>query len=136
MILKDEDRRALIENYINKSRITIEKVQFLIENNEFSLAVNRIYYGIYYSLSALSIKKEFKTSKHTQLIGWFNKTFVKEGIVDKRYGKLIRKAFENRMEGDYNVFFDFSKEEVEQSFGEMKEVIDEIQKLIQGNTEG
>lgn len=129
MILKDEDRRALIENYINKSRVTIEKVQFLIENNEFSLAVNRIYYGIYYSLSALAIKREFKTSKHTQLIGWFNKTFIKEGIVDKRYGKLIRKAFENRM--DYNVFFDFSKEKVKQSFGEMKEVINEIQKLIQ-----
>ena len=126
MILKDEDRRALIENYINKSRVTIEKVQFLIENNEFSLAVNRIYYGIYYSLSALAIKREFKTSKHTQLIGWFNKTFVKEGIVDKRYGKLIRKAFENRM--DYNVFFDFSKEKVKQSFGEMKEVINHLEK--------
>lgn len=131
MTLTDEDRKTLVENYMDKSRTTIEKVQFLIENNEFSLAVNRVYYGIYYALSALAIKKKFGTSKHTQLIGWFNKTFVKEGIVDERYSKLIRKAFENRMEGDYNVFSNFSKEEVEQSFEEMKEVIDEIQKLIQ-----
>jgi len=57
MILKDEDRRALIENYINKSRITIEKVQFLIENNEFSLAVNRIYYGIYYGSTGTDVVK-------------------------------------------------------------------------------
>lgn len=130
MTLTNEDREALITNYVNKSRETIGKVEFLIEHNELSLAVNRIYYGIYYILSALAVKYQFKTSKHAQLIGWFNKRFVKEGIVDNRYGKLIRKAFENRMEGDYGLFFDLSKEEVEQSFEEMKEVIAEIQRLI------
>jgi len=130
MTLTDNDREALIENYIKKSLATIEKVDFLIRNDEFSLAMNRIYYGIYYILSALAIKNQFKTFKHTQLIGWFNKTFVKEKIIDKRYSKLIRKAFENRMEGDYNVFSDFPKEEVDQSFREMKDVIHEIQKLF------
>ncbi len=130
MTLTIEDRKTLIENYVNKSQVTIKKVIFLIKNNEFSLAINQIYYGIYYMLSALAIKNQFKTSKHLQLIGWFNKTFVKEGIVDTRYSKLIRKAFENRMDGDYNVLVDFSKEEVEQAFKEMKEVISEIKKLI------
>ena len=101
MTLTNEDREALVKNYVNKSRETIGKVEFLIEHNELSLAVNRIYYGIYYILSALAVKYQFKTSKHAQLIGWFNKRFVKEGIVDNKYGKLIRKAFENRMEGDY-----------------------------------
>jgi len=43
---------------------------------------------------------------------------------------MIRKAFENRMEGDYNVFADFSKEEVEQSLKEMKIVIQALGKLI------
>ena len=105
-------------------------MKFLIENGELALAVNRIYYGIYYILSALAIRSQFKTSKHSQLISWFNKTFVKEGIVDQKYSKLIRKAFENRMEGDYDVFSVFTKEEVEQSLEEMEEVISEIQKLI------
>lgn len=130
MTLTNEDRKVLIENYIDKSRATIEKVKFLIENGELALAVNRIYYGIYYILSALAIRSQFKTSKHSQLISWFNKAFVKEGIVDQKYSKLIRKAFENRMEGDYDVFSVFTKEEVEQSLEEMEEVISEIQKLI------
>ena len=34
------------------------------------------------------------------------------------------------MEGDYNVFADFSKEEVEQSLKEMKIVIQALGKLI------
>jgi uncharacterized protein (UPF0332 family) len=130
MTLNDEDRELLINNYLEKSRTTIKKVEFLVDNNEYQLAVNRIYYGIYYSLSALAIKHQFSTSKHAQLIGWFNRTFVKAGAIEKEFSKMIRKAFENRMEGDYNVFADFSEEEVEQSLKEMKIVIQALDKLI------
>ncbi|MGB9442130.1 MAG: HEPN domain-containing protein [Desulfobacterales bacterium] len=130
MTLNDEDRELLINNYLEKSRTTIKKVEFLIDNNEYQLAVNRIYYGIYYSLSALAIKHQYSTSKHAQLIGWFNRTFVKTGAIEKEFSKMIRKAFENRMEGDYNVFADFSKEEVEQSLKEMKVAIQALDMLI------
>jgi uncharacterized protein (UPF0332 family) len=130
MTLNDEDRELLVNNYLEKSRTTIKKVEFLVENREYQLAVNRIYYGIYYSLSALAIKHKYSTSKHAQLIGWFNRTFVKAGAIEKEFSKMIRKAFENRMEGDYNVFADFSKEEVEQSLKEMKIVIQALGKLI------
>jgi uncharacterized protein (UPF0332 family) len=130
MTLSDDDRELLINNYLEKSRTTIKKVEFLVENSEYQLAVNRIYYGIYYSLSALAIKHQYSTSKHAQLIGWFNRTFVKVGAIEKEFSKMIRKAFENRMEGDYNVFADFSKEEVEQSLKEMKIVIQALDKLI------
>ncbi len=130
MTPRDEDRKAIIENYRNKSQEAIENVKFLIENNKLSLAVTQIYYGIYYMLSALAVKDRFKTSKHKQLIGWFNKMYIKGGGIDKRYSKLIQRAYDNRMESDYDVFSSFSKEEVEQAFEEMKEVIVEIEKLI------
>ncbi len=130
MTLSEQDREALIQHHVDKSMESIHQVKFLIENNQLSLAVNRIYYGVYYILSALAIKSRFKTSKHEQLIGWFNKIYIKGNIVDKRYGKIIRKFHENRMEGDYNVFSDFLKEEVEQAFIEMKDTIAEIRKLI------
>ncbi len=130
MTLSDEDRKSLIRNYLDKSQESIAQVKFLIENNQLSLAVNRIYYGIYYILSAAAIKNQFKTSKHEQLIGWFNKIYIKGNIIDKKYSRLIRKFYENRVEGDYNVFSEFSEEEVNQSFEEMKDVISEIQKMI------
>jgi len=130
MTLSDAERKSLIENYIQKSLATIDQVDFLIENSQFSLAVNRIYYSIYYILSALALKNSFITSKHAQLIGWFNKMFIKENIIDKKYSKLIQKAFDNRMEGDYDVYANFIKDEVGQSFEEMKEVVSEIRKFL------
>jgi uncharacterized protein (UPF0332 family) len=68
---------------------TIKEVQFQIDNGYLTIAVNRIYYGMFYLLLALSLKHGIKTSKHQQLLGWFNKEFIKTGIVDNKYGKII-----------------------------------------------
>jgi len=111
------------------------KSRILLQNNELSLAINRIYYGIFYCLSALAIKNKFSTSKHKQLIGWFDRYFVKKNLIDKKFSKIIHKAFKDRKAGDYNVLSKFSKEEVEQSFAEMKMVVFEIQTLIQESEE-
>jgi uncharacterized protein (UPF0332 family) len=54
---------------------------------------------MFYSLLALGIKSDFETSKHAQLIGWFNKNFINEGLIDPRYGKIINKAFNRRTKG-------------------------------------
>jgi uncharacterized protein (UPF0332 family) len=130
MTLKPEERETLIRHSKEKSREAIENVSLLIGNEKFSLAVNQIYYGMYYMLSALALKHHFSTSKHLQLIGWFNKTFAKGELIDKKYAKWVRKAYDNRIDGDYNVLSHFTQEEVEHSFEEMKEAIAVLEKLI------
>lgn len=131
MTLKDDERNILIEHYQAKNQETVEQVKLLLANNQNSLAMNRVYYAIYYMLSALALKEHFSTSKHLQLIGWFNKTFVKGGAVDSRYSKLIQKAYEDRVESDYDVRSSFTKETVEQAFAEMQEVIAAIEQLLE-----
>ena len=93
-------------------------------------AVTRIYYGMFYILLALALKNNFKTSKHQQLIGWFNKEFVKSGKVDTRFGGIIYKAFEDRTDSDYGIFIEFEKAEVQNKLEEMKEFISKIEELI------
>jgi hypothetical protein len=59
---------------------------------------------MFYSLLALSLANKFESSKHKQLIGWFNKNFIYEGKIDERLGKIINKAFNRRTKGDYDTF--------------------------------
>jgi len=75
-------------------------------------------------------KDQFSTSKHKQLLGWFNRTYVRAGRFDKRYSRFIREAYENRIKSDYDVRSNFSREQVEQAFAEMQEVIAAIEKLL------
>jgi hypothetical protein len=70
-----------------------------LQSHSFTGALNRIYYGIFYILSALANKHHFSTSKHTQLIAWFNKNFVRTGKIDREIGKFVHLAFDRRMDG-------------------------------------
>ncbi len=81
-------------------------------------------------LSALAVKYQMNTSKHTQLIGWFNKNFVKENKIDRKYAKYVQEAFEKRMKSDYEILINFSKNDVNDLFEKMKETVDEVNKLL------
>lgn len=130
MTLKEMEREILILHNREKSQEAVEQVAWLIDNRQWHLAMNRIYYGIYYMLSAVAIRAHFETTKHQQLLGWFNKAYIKTGIIDKKYGKSVRKAYENRMEGDYNVLSEFTEDVVRQAFTEMQEAIAAIEQLL------
>ena len=73
MSLDGYERTELIRYRLDEARDSIEDVQLLIDNDRWRAAVNRIYYGMFYSLLALGIAYKFETSKHQQLLGWFNK---------------------------------------------------------------
>lgn len=124
------DRNALANYRMQQAFETIELAKFLAENNKLVIAVNRIYYGMYYALTALAIKNSFETSKHGQLIGWFNKEFIASKKINSKFGRILRNAFQNRTKGDYDAFVVFSQQEVEIMLLEMVEFIDEINKEL------
>lgn len=132
-MINEHDRESLINYRISQATDTIELARFLIDSKKLTVAVNRIYYGMYYALTALALKYKFETSKHQQLIGWFNKEFVSSKASDAKFGKIIRNAFQNRSKGDYDAFIVFSPEEAESMLVDMIEFIDEIKRLNSAN---
>jgi uncharacterized protein (UPF0332 family) len=130
MRIDDNQRIELIKYRLLEATETIQDVQLLLDNDRLRAAINRIYYGMFYSLLALGLVYEFETSKHQQLIGWFNKNFINEGLIETKYGKIINKASNRRTQGDYDSFVDFEKEIVLEMFDEMKEFIFKIEQFI------
>jgi uncharacterized protein (UPF0332 family) len=120
----------LIRHRIQEAEETIEDVKLLIENDRLRAAINRIYYGMFYSLLALGLAYGFETSKHPQLIGWFNKNFIHEKEIEPEYGKMINKAYNRRTKGDYDVYVDFDKDVIIEMFDDMKDFISRIKKYL------
>jgi uncharacterized protein (UPF0332 family) len=52
-----------------------------------------------------------KTSKHSGVIGIFNKEFVHTGKLDARFAKMLYDLFDERMELDYREFAEVSEED-------------------------
>ena len=130
MTISEEDRETLIKYRTEQAHEAIKEAEFLIANDKLKLAVNRIYYGMFYILNVLALKYHFKTSKHQQLIGWFNKTFIKEKKIDQKYGEIIRTAYKRRADSDYGVSAKFEKADVEKMLEGMKDFISTIEGLI------
>lgn len=133
MTIESNDKRELIKHRLDQADETIEDVRILIENNRLRASINRIYYGMFYSLLALGIKNDFETSKHAQLVGWFNKNFINEGLIDPKYGKNINKAFNRRTKGDYDIYIDFDKDTVIEMYNEMQDFIAMIREYIEND---
>jgi uncharacterized protein (UPF0332 family) len=129
-MIKDNDREILIQYRLNQSRQTIGEVSKLIESDLLNIAVNRIYYGIFYSLTALALKYEYESSKHFQLMGWFNQHFIKPGLIEIKYGKILRDAFKNRSDGDYAPFILFEKDDVLEMQLDMIDFIERIESFL------
>jgi uncharacterized protein (UPF0332 family) len=130
MTIEEQTKDDLIKYRLAQARETIEVVDLLIKNDKLSSAVNRIYYGMFYSLLALALQFNFETSKHQQLIGWFNKDFIRTELIAKEYGRILRDAYENRTSGDYDSFVVFNHSEVLLLFSDMKYFIEQIEIFI------
>ena len=93
----EEYNKVLLKNCLTKSLEAFNDAKFNFENNRFKVTLNRIYYSIFYSVMALGYKENFISSKHKQLMGWFNKTYIHDkNIFDERLTKIYQKSFNNR----------------------------------------
>ena len=130
-MIDEESRNQLIAHRVAQAKSTALEAEFLLNNDMLRGSMNRIYYCMFYMLQALSLKYQFESSKHTQLLGWFNKTFIHTGTIDVKFSKIITKAYNLRTKGDYATVYDLDKQELLQIFGEMTELISEIERFLQ-----
>jgi uncharacterized protein (UPF0332 family) len=114
---------------IDKSGRNIEVAEKLIKDNELEIAVSRSYYAMFYCAEALLLSKNLSFSSHKAVIVNFGKEFVKTGIFDEKFHKVLQNAFEDRQEADYE-FVEFEKSEVEEYLNLAKEFLETAKKYL------
>ncbi len=129
-MIDDDSRAQLIAYREEQAKSTALEAEFLLNNDMLRGSMNRIYYSMFYMLQALSLKYQFESSKHSQLLGWFNKTFIHTGKIEVKFSKIITKGYNLRTKGDYATIYDLDKQELLQMFGEMTEFIQEIERFL------
>jgi uncharacterized protein (UPF0332 family) len=102
----------LINYRRKKAADTLEDARILFERKGLFSAVNRVYYALFYEISALLQIKELSSHKHNGIRALFNKHFVKTGIVEVEVGKFYSKMFDFRQKGDYEDLVYFEEEDV------------------------
>ena len=123
-------KEKVIEYWQNRAEECLKDAELLLKHGSLYSTVNRIYYAMFYQVSALLLAKNLSFSKHSGVLSAFNKEFVKTGKVDKELGRFFNRMFEYRKVGDYGDLVEFNQESVEEWLERAKEFLDVIKKLM------
>jgi uncharacterized protein (UPF0332 family) len=122
-----KDKAEFIIQYLKKSDEALKDAEITIEHDRLENALSRLYYALFYSVTALAYLHGYSTSKHHQLLGWFNKKFIYE---EKSFAPedylVYKEAFENRQNADYSIFTSFTLNEVSNNLQSIRSLVKKI----------
>lgn len=127
-----EKQRELARYRLHQAEESLDEALFLLAGGKSPRSIiNRIYYGMFYAVLALLIFEPYASSKHSGVISYFNKRFVKTGLFPESMGRAINKAFELRQRGDYREFADLSREQVEPYLADAESFIRKVRDYLE-----
>lgn len=127
----DERRKDLCYYRLDKAEKCLASAKVLTQSGDYCGAANRSYYSIFHSIRSLLALEGVDFSKHSGVMAYFQKNYVKSGIFGKEYSKILTEAFEVRSESDYDDYYMISKEEVEEQIQNAQFFLNGIVKYIE-----
>jgi uncharacterized protein (UPF0332 family) len=121
---------AEITAYLERAEASIRAAKDLAVGGYYDFAASRAYYAAFYAATAVLLCEEFEFSKHSGVIAFIHREFVKTGRLDKRYGKDLNWLFELRGVGDYGVILHVSQEDAKKAIKVAEEFLRAIEALI------
>ena len=128
--MTDKEREQYISHRINSAKTTFKAAKSLIDNGFYNSAVNRLYYSIFYAVNALLVKNKITARTHSGIKQQFSLHFIKNNKMDTKYGELLARLFFLRQKADYDNIFEITDEDVVSLLIPVKNMINEIEKLI------
>ncbi|ANU56893.1 HEPN domain-containing protein [Bacteroides caecimuris] len=129
--MNEDVRQNIVMYRMGKARQLLHDVDVLIENELWNSTINRMYYACFHAVSALLIKNGIEVKSHMGIRQAFGLHFVKAGKVSLEYGRIFSRIYDKRQSSDYDDFIDFTKEEVEKLYPQIKSFIMVIGNLVE-----
>lgn len=124
--MEEQAKLQAIKLRLEQADRAVQDAELLFDNQSYSATINRIYYGMFYAVLALAVHHGFKTSKHGQMIGWFNREFVKTKLMEQQMFDILHDAFDLRSEADYDLDPVLLVDQIELMLADMKLFISTI----------
>ncbi|MCR5454777.1 MAG: HEPN domain-containing protein [Bacteroidales bacterium] len=128
--IENTDKATITTMYLDKSKSTLVDADCAIKSKRWNMAINRIYYSVFYALNALFEKygnpiKSYRYAKRT-----LGKLYVITGKIDAKYGRFFTQLETMRMKADFDVSCQYTEEEIKNFRPKVDAFIASIKKLI------
>lgn len=126
MTLSFEEKKAIIDYRIEKSKQTFKEAVENAQLGNWSLVANRLYYSIFYITLALNLNNGDTAKSHAGTFALFSKRFIQTGQLTQEESCLYRKLMTMRQSGDYDDLFDWEEEDVKPLIPQVKNLMEKL----------
>jgi len=133
-LIEDEEKRQLALYRIQQAEESLDEGRYLLAGNKSTRSViNRVYYSMFYSILALLIFEPYSSSKHSGVLSYFNRQFIKRDTIPKDIGRAVNKAFDIRQRGDYREQISLDRKQVEPYLDWADKLINSVRDLLKSS---
>jgi uncharacterized protein (UPF0332 family) len=122
----DQSAQYLSKYRLDKAYALLTQAELLLNNLQYDGSVNRSYYAIFNTVRALLALVGLDSQSHRGVISFFDRHFVKTGIFEKRYSKIVHAAFDSRQDSDYEDFYHPSHAEAQEQYDNATQFLEEV----------
>jgi len=119
-----------IKHYLDKAHQDLQAAKYNLLQGFYWVAVSRAYYAMFYAASALLASKGIYRRRHSGVISAFAEHFVKPGLIEPEYAKMLSGAFESRLDSDYDVWFNTSESIAKSAVSRAMQFISRIEEYL------
>ncbi len=130
MGLTNEERQAIVSYRIEKANKTLDEAKTIMNVGYWNIVANRLYYSLYYAATALLINNQFSVHTHAGMLSIVNQHYVQTGTLTREEGRLLKKMYTLRQEGDYEDFIEVTEEEIQLYLPQVESLLNKIIGLI------
>jgi len=94
--MREPDVEALVQYRLDGAGEALRDAEFLLAAGRLRSTANRLYYAAFYAAVAALLTKRLEYSKHSAVIAFFDREFIRTGILPKEFSRALHRAFNER----------------------------------------
>lgn len=126
--MKDSEQIAF--NRFRKSQAEIKNAELALKENLYDQVISASYYAILHSARALLAINNIPVKKHAGVMSLFALHFVKTGLIDTEYSKILVTANRLRTSSDYSDYYFATKEEAVEILDSARVFVGKIESIL------
>ena len=127
----ESSMRELADYRMKRAEEMLDAAKDNLNVNQFRTSLNRSYYAIFHAMRAANILEGYDSSKHSGVIAFFTKTYLKTELFDRNLSQIIKEASYLREKSDYDDFYVAVKEDVKRQLENAERFVSAIKKYME-----
>lgn len=98
-----------------------------LEIGQYKTSLNRSYYAVFHAMRSANALKGYDSSKHSGVIAFFTKEYLKTEILDRGLAAIIKDSSLCREKSDYDDFYVAGKAEAAEQLNNAQYFVQQIE---------